>query len=131
MNKYAYRVFDYNNIQIVEKNSWHFNFNKKRQRYCPLWTFTRRAHESFFYVLLCFMSKHDRNVVFFNKIVEMKVSRVFFDYLYIYIYSVEEFHGLTYVKKKQDKNSIMSWSTNFIITIIIQPKFSTTLSSLR
>ena len=31
--------------------------------------------------------------------------------------------------KEQDKDSMMSWSTNFIITIITQPKFSTTLSS--
>ena len=30
--------------------------------------------------------------------------------------------------EKQDKNSMKSWSTNFIITIITQPKFSTTLS---
>ena len=31
-------------------------------------------------------------------------------------------------KKKQEKNSMVSWSTNFIITIIAQPKFSTTMS---
>ena len=31
---------------------------------------------------------------------------------YIYIYNVEEFHGLTYVQKK-DKISMMSWSQNF------------------
>ena len=37
--------------------------------------------------------------------------------LYIYIYI-----------EKQDKNSMMSWSTNFIITFITQPRFSTTLS---
>ena len=30
--------------------------------------------------------------------------------------------------EKQDKNSMMFWSTNFIITNTTQPKFSTTLS---
>ena len=34
---------------------------------------------------------------------------------------------ITYIKK-QDKNSMMSWSTNFIIAIITQPKFLTALS---
>ena len=33
-----------------------------------------------------------------------------------------------YIYIKQDKNSMMSWSTNFIITFIAQPTFSTTLS---
>ena len=33
----------------------------------------------------------------------------------------------TYIYMKQDKNSMMSLSTSFIITTITQPKFSTTL----
>ena len=31
--------------------------------------------------------------------------------------------------EKQDKNSMMFWSTNFIITSTTQPTFSTTLST--
>ena len=59
-------------------------------------------------------------------------SLVFYIYIYMYyiyinIYNVEEFRGLTYLQKKR-KNSMMSWSKKFIITIITQPKFSTTMS---
>ena len=31
-----------------------------------------------------------------------------------------------YIYIKEDKNSMMSWSTNFIITILTQPKHCTT-----
>ena len=45
---------------------------------------------------------------------------IYMNIYYVYIY--------TYMYIKQDENSMVSWSTNFIITIIAQPKFSTTLS---
>ena len=45
---------------------------------------------------------------------------IYMNIYYVYIY--------TYMYIKQDENSMMSWSTNCIIAIVAQPKFSTTLS---
>ena len=39
-------------------------------------------------------------------------------------------HMCVYIYIKQEKNSMMSWPASFIITIITQPKFLTTLSPI-
>ena len=53
-----------------------------------------------------------------NKAIEMMQDIRLHKHMYVYIYMYE----------KHDENSMMSWSTNFISTIIKDNKFSETLS---